>query len=194
MQETISYSATSIEALEMVEVRTDGPDAPLSLSNPMSAELTHMRTSLRASVLQTLAFNRRMSRGEGLRLFEIGSVYLPREEAKERDLPDEKEMMVGVFSGPRSGASWLVPEGDMDFFDAKGVLEAVFAQIGLSEEYKADNDPILLPGKTAQDLLRGQGGRHDWRDTSQDPRALRSRRRPRRHVRDRPGVGICRSR
>ena len=150
MQETISYSATSIELLEKVEVRTDGPDAPLSLSNPMSAELTHMRTSLRASVLQTLAFNRRMSRGEGLRLFEIGSVYLPREEAKERDLPDEKEMLVGVFSGQRSGASWLVPDGDMDFFDAKGVLEAIFAQIGLSEEYKADNDPILLPGKTAR--------------------------------------------
>ena len=102
----------------------------------MSAELTHMRTTLRASVLQTLAFNRRMSRGEGLRLFEIGSVYLPREEAKERDLPDEKEMLVGVFSGQRSGASWLVPEGDMDFFDAKGVMEAVFSQVGLSEEYK----------------------------------------------------------
>ena len=150
MQETISYSATSVEALEKVEVRTDGSDAPLKLANPMSAELTHMRTALRSGVLQTLAFNRRMSRGEGLRLFEIGSVYLPREEAKERDLPDEKEMLVGVFSGPRSGASWLVPGGDMDFFDAKGVMEAVFAQIGLSEEYKADDDPILLSGKTAR--------------------------------------------
>ena len=150
MQETISYSASSIDTLEMVEARRDGPDAPLRISNPMSAELTHMRTTLRASVLQTLAFNRRMSRGEGLRLFEIGSVYLPREESKERDLPDEKEMLVGVFSGPRSGASWLVPEGDMDFFDAKCVLEAVFSQVGLSEEYKSDSDPILLPGKTAQ--------------------------------------------
>ena len=150
MQETISYSATNVDSLEKVEVPTDGPDAPLKLANPMSAELTHMRTTLRASVLQTLAFNRRMSRGEGLRLFEIGTVYLPKEEAKERDLPDEREMLVGVFSGPRSGASWLVPEGDMDYFDAKGVLESVFAQIGLSDEYKADDDRILLPGKTAR--------------------------------------------
>ena len=135
-----------------------------------------------------------MSRGEGLRLFEIGSVYLPREEAKERDLPDEKEMLVGVFSGQRSGASWLVPDGDMDFFDAKGVLEAVFAQIGLSEEYKADNDPILLPGKTAQDLLREQGCRDDWRGTSQGSSRASVSTTTRRHVRDRPGVGICRSR
>ncbi len=150
MQETISYSATSVEALEKVEVRTEEPDAPLRLANPMSGELSHMRTTLRSGVLSTLAFNRRMSRGEGLRLFEIGPVYLPKEEAKERDLPDEKEMLVGVLSGPRSGASWLVPEGDMGFFDAKGVLESVFAQIGLSEEYKADDDPILLSGKTAK--------------------------------------------
>ncbi|MCY4530171.1 MAG: phenylalanine--tRNA ligase subunit beta [Chloroflexi bacterium] len=149
MQETISYSATSVEALEKVEVPTEEPDAPLSLANPMSADLTHMRTTLRSGVLQTLAFNRRMSRGEGLRLFEIGPVYLPKEEAKERDLPDEKEMLVGVLSGPRSGASWLVPEGDMDFFDAKGVMESAFAQIGLSDEYKPDDDPILLSGKTA---------------------------------------------
>ena len=150
MQETISYSATSVEALEKVEVRTEEPDAPLKIANPMSAELSHMRTTLRSGVLSTLAFNRRMSRGEGLRLFEIGPVYLPKEEAKERDLPDEKEMLVGVLSGPRSGASWLVPEGDMGFFDAKGVLESVFMQIGLSEEYKADDDPILLSGKTAR--------------------------------------------
>ena len=181
-------------ALEMVEVRTDGPDAPLRISNPMSAELTHMRTTLRASVLQTLAFNRRMSRGEGLRLFEIGSVYLPREEAKERDLPDEKEMMVGVLSGPRFGASWLVPDGDMDFFDAKGVLEAVFSQVGLSEEYKADNDPILLPGKTAQDLLWEQSCRHNWRGTPKGPCAFRSRRRQRCNVRARLGGRLRRSR
>lgn len=150
MQETISYSATSVEALEKVEVQTEEPDAPLGLANPMSAELSHMRTTLRSGVLQTLAFNRRMSRGEGLRLFEIGPVYLPKEEAKERDLPDEKEMLVGVLSGPRSGASWLVPEGDMDFFDTKGVLEAVFSHVGLLEDYKADDDPILLSGKTAR--------------------------------------------
>ena len=149
MQETISYSATSVDALQKVEVRTEEPDAPLKLANPMSAELSHMRTTLRSGVLQTLAFNRRMSRGEGFRLFEIGPVYLPKEEAKERDLPDEKEMLVGVLSGPRSGASWLVPEGNMDFFDAKGVIEAVFSHVGLSEEYKADDDPILLAGKTA---------------------------------------------
>jgi len=150
MQETISYSATSAEALQKVEVPTQEPDAPLRLANPMSAELSHMRTTLRSGVLQTLAFNRRMSRGEGLRLFEIGPVYLPKEEAKERELPDEKEMLVGVLSGPRSDASWLVPEGDMDFFDAKGVIEAIFSHIGLSEEYRADDDPILLSGKTAR--------------------------------------------
>lgn len=151
MQETISYSATGADALLRVEASTDGPGAVLKIANPMSGEREYMRTTLRAGVLQTLAFNRRMSRGEGLRLFEIGTVYLPKEEAEERDLPDEREMLVGVLSGPRFETSWLVPEGDMDFFDAKGVLEAVFGQIGVSAKYEVEGgDPILLSGKTAR--------------------------------------------
>ncbi len=156
MEETISYSATSIDALQKVEVSTDGPDAPLRLANPMSGEMDHMRTTLRASVLQTLAFNRRMSQGEGIRLFEIGNVYLPKEEAKERDLPDEKEMLVGVLSGPRFSTSWLVPEGNMDFFDAKGVLEATLQHLGLTGDYEASTDPITLPGKTATVITGGR--------------------------------------
>ncbi len=150
MQETISYSATSIDALQKVEACAEEPNSTLKLSNPMSAELSHMRTTLRSDALRTLAFNRRMSRGEGLRLFEIGKVYLPGQEAKERDLPHEKEMIVGILSGPRFGTSWLMHQDDMDFFDAKGVIEAVLAKIGLSGDYKADTDPILLTGKTAR--------------------------------------------
>jgi phenylalanyl-tRNA synthetase beta chain len=155
MEETISYSATSIEALQKVEVSTDGLDAPLRLANPMSAELDHMRTTLRASILQTLAFNRRMSQSEGMRLFEIGKVYLPKEEAKERDLPDEKEMLIGVLSGPRLSTSWLMPEGNMDFFDGKGVLDAMFRHLGLTAEYEASTDPITHPGKTARVTSNG---------------------------------------
>ena len=123
MQETISYSLTGLETLRKVEALDGGPQ-PLKIANPMSGELEYLRTSLRGSILETLASNRRISQHEGMRLFEIGRVYLPREEARERDLPDEKEVLVGVMSGPRFPTSWQAPEGDMDFYDAKGVLES----------------------------------------------------------------------
>ena len=150
LQETISYSATDLESLRMVEALGDGCAAPLKIANPIRANMSHMRTTLRASALETLAYNRRMSRRASLRLFEIGAVYLPNGNRAETSLPHEREMVVGVLSGSRFGASWLAPKGEMDFFDAKGALESVFGRIGVSAEYESGEDPIMLPGKTAR--------------------------------------------
>lgn len=150
LQETISYSATDLESLRMVEALAEGCAAPLKIANPIRANMSHMRTTLRASALETLAYNRRMSRRASLRLFEIGAVYLPNGDRAETSLPHEREMVVGVLSGSRFGASWLAPKGEMDFFDAKGALESVFGRIGVSAEYESGEDPIMLPGKTAR--------------------------------------------
>lgn len=115
-----------------------------------------LRTSLRGSILSTLASNLRVSRGEGLRFFEIGRVYLPKDEAKERDLPNEREMLVGVFSGPRHPVSWLADVCDMDFFDAKGTLESAFGGLGAECEYEPSGDPSMHPGKTASLVCNGR--------------------------------------
>jgi phenylalanyl-tRNA synthetase beta chain len=155
MQEVITYSLTDRDTLDGVGA-LDGVEEPLRIANPMSSEMGLLRTSLRGSVLKTLAANRRISQAEGMRLFEIGRVYLPREEAKERDLPDERETIVGVLSGPRFPASWLAEQAGMDFFDAKGVLEAVFSQIGAATAYEPSDDPIMHPGKTARLVCKGK--------------------------------------
>ena len=155
MQETISYSLTNLDTLGKVHALGDG-EPPLRIANPMSSELEYLRTSLRGSILQTLASNRRISHNEGMRLFEIGSAYLPKEEAKERELPYEREMLVGVFSGPRFPTSWQAPQGDMDFFDAKGVLESLFDELGAGVEYESARDPIMHPGRTARLVCNGE--------------------------------------
>lgn len=148
MQETISHSVTSPEALGWVDaLNVENP--PLKLFNPMSSDMTVMRTSLRGSVLQTLASNRRVSAGTPIRIFEIGNVYVPKEEAKERDLPDEMEKLVGLLSGPRFTTSWTASSHPVDFFDAKGVLEAVLGEIGAEGEYEPSVDSTMHPGKTA---------------------------------------------
>ena len=146
MQEVISYSLTSRETLDRVGALAGGPE-PIEVANPLSSDMQVLRTSLRGSLLETLASNRRVARGDGLRLFEIGRVYLAREEA--RDLPDEKEVVIGAFLGPRFPTSWTAPQGDMDFFDAKGALQSLFGQIGAQVEYKASTDPAMHPGRTA---------------------------------------------
>ena len=149
MQEVISYSLTDRATLDAVDAGDGGPE-PIRVANPMSSEMQVLRTSLRGSVLRTLASNLRVSRGEGLRLFEIGSVYLAREEAKERELPEERQMVVGVLAGPRGDVSWLVEQGDMDFFDAKGVVESVSDGLSVEVEYEPSSDSIMRPGRTAR--------------------------------------------
>ena len=155
MQEVITYSLTDHETLDGVGALSD-VEAPLHIANPMSSRMRLLRTSLRGSMLKSLAANRRISQAEGLRLFEIGRVYLPQQEARERDLPDERETIVGVLSGPRFPASWLAAQANMDFFDAKGVLEGVFEQIGVGSAYEPSDDPIMHPGKTARLVCEGK--------------------------------------
>lgn len=149
MQETISYSPTTLDNLSKVGA-LDESNPPLRIANPQSSEWEYMRTSLRASVLNTLAANRRLAQSDGIRVFEIGRVYLPRSEAKECALPTEKEVMVGVLSGPRFRTSWMADQQDMGFFDAKGVLEHLFMGLGLQVTYEAfSDDPVLHPGRAA---------------------------------------------
>ena len=149
MQETISYSPTTLENLSKVDA-LDEANPPLRVANPLSREWEYMRTSLRSNVLNTLAYNRRIAAGDGIRIFEVGRVYLPKPEAKERELPDEVEMLVGVVSGPRHPASWLVPNSNMGFYDAKGVIEYVLGKLGIEAVYEPSEDSVLQSGRTAK--------------------------------------------
>ena len=154
MRETISYSSTTIETLESVG-GVDESNPPLRIANPMSADHEYMRTSLRGAVLRTLATNRQIAQTDGVRIFELGRVYLPRLEARERDLPNEREMLVGAVSGPRTVVSWLTPPGEMGFFDAKGVLESLFASLDLRVEYEPSEGGFFRRGRSAKLTLGG---------------------------------------
>ncbi len=149
MCEMISYSLTSPGELDGAAALGNGPE-PLMIANPMSGEQSCLRTSLRAGVLSCLASNLRVSRNEGVRTFEIGRVYIPRGKSAEYGLPEEREMLVGVMAGPREPVSWGTRSGDMDFYDAKGVLESALAQIRLEAAFEKDTDPSLHPGRTAR--------------------------------------------
>lgn len=153
MQETISYSPTTLENLRRVDALDDA-NPPLRIANPLSREWEYMRTSLRSNVLNTLSYNRRIAQGEGVRIFEVGRVYIPKLEARERDLPDEREMLVGIVSGPRFPESWITASnpvsGPMGFFDAKGALEYAFGKLGIDAEYAPSADSIMRQGRTAR--------------------------------------------
>ena len=149
MRETISYSLTSLTEMGKVEAVDEWAE-PLRLANPMSSEQAYLRTTLRAAALSGLASNLRASRSEGVRTFEIGRVFIPRPEAKERELPDERETLVGVMAGPSQPVSWGARRADMGFYDAKGVLELICTRLRLDVVFEKDTDAVLHPGRTAR--------------------------------------------
>jgi len=145
LQEVITYPLTSTEML----LRVQPPEAmevhpPLKLQNPMNVEQSVMRTSLRASVLQTVASNLRRERGT-VAIFEAARAYMTRD----GDLPQERELIVGAVAGVRRGR-WGEPvEDEVDFYDAKGLLEETFERIGASVSFDATEEYALLRGRTA---------------------------------------------
>ena len=144
MQEIISYSLTSFISLDTA-LAWDDELKPLRVANPMSTEQEYLRTTLRGSILSTLSINQHNSR-DGLKLFEAGRVYIPREQ----DLPEEREVLVGVMAGRRTSENWLIPDEYIDFYDAKGVVETLLDQLGVEYIFDQYSDPLFMPGRCAE--------------------------------------------
>ena len=143
MNEAVTYSLTSAQG------QVDGI-TPLRVQHPMSAELEELRTGLRRGLLRTLASNQRQQE-DGVRIFECGRVYLPRPE----DLPLEREMLAGVLSGPRAEADWHGAQGEMGFYDGKGMVEGLLVALGVGANFASVSDPLLHPGRTASVTVAG---------------------------------------
>jgi phenylalanyl-tRNA synthetase beta chain len=150
-QEIITYTLTGREILAKLSPEGRAPEpAPIHIANPMTAEQEYLRPTLRANLLATLAANRRYEDG-GIRLFELGRVYLP----KENGLPDEPEILCGVMNGARDERSWLGGEGAFDFYDAKGVMEGLFGGFGMAVTFEKSDDAGLHPMRQAA-MLAGE--------------------------------------
>jgi phenylalanyl-tRNA synthetase beta chain len=149
MQEVITYSLTTLEAIQrVVSPETLAASPPLRVANPMSSEHECLRPTLRASLLRTLAANQRQREGP-LALYEVARVYL----GQGQDLPREPEHAVGVVSGRRLDRWGHVTEEKLDFFDAKGYLEHLFACLGVTPAFDEGEEYALVPGRTARIML-----------------------------------------
>jgi phenylalanyl-tRNA synthetase beta chain len=144
-QEVITYSLTEQAKLARVVEPGDARRmAPLSVVNPVAARHTLLRTSLRAGLLEAYAGNRRQHEGP-LRLFEIGSEYLP----VEADLPHERPVLCALLGGARE-ARWVrAGQERIDFYDAKGAAEALLAGLGVPASYRPEPGYGLLEGHAA---------------------------------------------
>jgi phenylalanyl-tRNA synthetase beta chain len=147
-QEILTYSLVSLEKLQKLSPKLELTIPPLKVANPMTREQEYLRTSLQSGLLSTLSHNQKFEQ-EGIRLFEIGKVFLPRG----KDLPEEKEMLCAVLSGPRAELSWQTDKEKLDFFDAKGVVENLLNQLGLKASFDIGADGMLFQRRGADIIV-----------------------------------------
>jgi phenylalanyl-tRNA synthetase beta chain len=150
LQETITYSLTNLQreaALHPGKTADDlAVDTYVVVANPISVERSIMRHRLLGNALETATANLRFR--DRVEIFEIGRVFLlePGEE-----LPAEPRHLSVVMIGPRDSRHWLATKGpDIDFFDLKGILEALLARLHVSgATYEPVEDPTFQPGRAA---------------------------------------------
>ncbi len=151
-QEIISYPLVPMDLLRAT-IPGDAPQDPLRVWNRLSPDQEYLRTSLRGSLLRTLAMNERGIGRDSYRFFEVGQAYLPR---GPRHQPEERTYVCGVLAGSRTMRSWIggnaATPDELDFFDGKGLVEGLLKTIGVRAQYETAEDRILAHGRTAHIL------------------------------------------
>jgi phenylalanyl-tRNA synthetase beta chain len=153
LQEVITYALTSPER-EALLAAPSGEH--VRLLNPISSDRVVMRRALLPGVLEVAASN--LKETDTVKLFEVGAVYLPRPGEK---LPAEPRRLAVVLSGRREPAFWADPLGAeppaLDFFDLKGILESLAADLHLPPlTVRVAAVSYLHPGRSAELQIGGE--------------------------------------
>lgn len=148
-------SFRAIGLTEVVHYSLVKPElADIKLSNPLFVEYSALRKELLTGLIDAFAYNQ--SQGNGaLNAFEIGRVFwLENEDYAEADY------LAGILGGNLNpDGSWATGgKGQpMTWYEAKGLLDAAFTQLGLEISYRADSSKVQLhPGRTASLWLQGR--------------------------------------
>ena len=139
--EAYNYSFYSPKDLDLMRIPADGAERnAVRILNPISEELSIMRTFLAPSMLQNAVRNIRRGNDEG-REFEVANVYAPRNTAASEQPEERKHLVFSVW-----GAK-------CDFFDIKGTVEAIAEKFHLSFTFVRAEKTYLHPGVSASILL-----------------------------------------
>lgn len=133
-------------------VKTEGENQVV-LDNPLFVEYSALRTEMLTGLIDAFVYN--LQNGNGpLNGFEMGRIFW-----KEGNQYKEQDALAGIMGGDRSLGRWVrsAQEQPMTWFEAKGILEAIFQRLNLTVEYKPESTfETLHPGRTASLWLQGK--------------------------------------
>ncbi len=157
-REQISYRLTTPEAEALLVPAGAESSLPkvdyIRLANPITLDKTVLRHTLLSSLLGNAIENARYTNRQ--QVFEIGSIYLPREGEV---LPDEPRRLGILITGARHiGGGWMGADTDavVDFFDLKGAVEHLLAGLHVEGAHFARAEHTSYhPGRSAALVING---------------------------------------
>lgn len=140
--ETLNYTFCPPNACDLVLLTTEHKNYNMiKLGNPISDELSCVRTNMVFSMLNSLSYNVKHG-NKNLRFFEAGRIYLPKE-LPLKEQPEEINMLsIGAI------------DENVDFYTLKGTIEKLLSYFNFKYELKYSSLPYMHPGMSADIIDR----------------------------------------
>jgi phenylalanyl-tRNA synthetase beta chain len=127
----------------------------IELQDSVIEGAVRMRPTIVPELLDAVRLNLNFQRRD-LKLFEIGKVFAAR--SSEDDLPTEREVLTLVLTGTEISEDRAMPVRELDFYDAKGAVEAALETVGVQgAKYSVSTIKHLQRGQAA-DVSIGDTG------------------------------------
>ncbi|MEW6189393.1 MAG: phenylalanine--tRNA ligase subunit beta [Actinomycetota bacterium] len=152
--EVVTYSFIGPQHFDKLMLPADSSlRRTIALRNPLSEEQSIMRTTLLPGLLEVLRYNAHRNR-YNVQIFEVGRIFHPR---PGEILPHEPVMVAAALTGSWRESEWHERAKLLDFFDAKGIIETLFDQLGIEDWHLARTiRPFLHPGRGAEVFIKGE--------------------------------------
>ena len=150
-QEAITYSFVDEEIQQLIAPNEE----VVRLQNPISSELSVMRTTLWCGLLRAALYNTNRQQNR-VRLFETGLRFVNVDGATKQE-----KMLAGLALGTVNAEQWGEKNRKVDFFDIKADIEALSSLVACEFTYTAAKHPALHPGQSAQ-IISADGEIIGW--------------------------------
>jgi phenylalanyl-tRNA synthetase beta chain len=142
-QEVINYSFVDPKMQQLIDPHMQ----KIALNNPISEDLSEMRSTLWSGLIKSLVYNQNRQQSR-IRLFETGSRFIYDENNNLLQQP----VLSAIATGSVVTEQWASKEQAIDFFDVKSDLEAIIGLGADSESYRfvSEKHPALHPGQSAR--------------------------------------------
>jgi len=138
LQEVVTYSFVPKQDQEWFSGET-----PIAITNALTEQIGSMRTMILPGLLRIAAFNRSYGNRDGA-LFEVGRTYHP----VGKGVEERNRVSILLFGS--AGSHWGEQRRPFDYFDVKGIVEALAGRKHVQPTFHPESRPWLQPGQAAE--------------------------------------------